>query len=141
MREPAETPAPPAGLHPTTWMVLRALRSGARLSRNRNFYLFQDPRARRAIQLHRYLESIIRDVRAHGQDVEVRRVAGVDGTAGAFALRVDFPLLHGHRTCYLSELELTLLAEQAPAVGRLLERRLDDDADPGPAPRSEREAG
>ncbi len=141
MRETAQTPAPPDGLHPTTWMVLRALRSGARLSRNRNFYLFQDPRARRAIQLHRYLESIIRDVRAHGQQVAVRRVAGDDGAAGEFALRVDFPLLHGHRTCYLSRLELALLAEQAPEVGRLLETRLDEEADPGPRVRSERDAG
>lgn len=122
-----DPPAPPDALHPTTWRVLRALRSGARLSRNRNFYLFQDPRARRAIQLHRYLESIIRDVRAHGREVEVSRVpAGEDGTAGEFALRVDFPVLHGHRTCYLSRLELELLAEQAPEVGRLLAERLDD---------------
>ncbi len=118
----------PPGLHPTTWTVLRALRSGARLSRNRNFYLFQDPRARRAIQLHRYLESVIRDVRACGEDVEVRRVVPEEaGAAGPFALRVDFPLLHGHRTCYLSRLELSLLAEQAPAVGRLLAARLDEE--------------
>lgn len=130
MRHPdAPATQPPAGLHPTTWAVLRALRSGARLSRNRNFYLFQDPRARRAIQLHRYLESIIRDVRACGDAVEVRRVEpGEAETAGPFALRVDFPLLHGHRTCYLDRLELDLLAEQAPAVGRLLAARLEGEA-------------
>lgn len=133
MRQPTPAePAPPPGLHPTTWTVLRALRSGARLSRNRNFYLFQDPRARRAIQLHRYLESIIRDVRACGDRVGVQRISPEQrGAAGEFALRVDFPLLHGHRTCYLSRLELTLLAEQAPAVGRLLARRLDDDQGQG----------
>lgn len=140
MPDSLDPPAAPHGLHPTTWMVLRALRSGARLSRNRNFYLFQDPRARRAIELHRYLESIIRDVRAHGREVEVRRVAADEQGAGSFALRVDFPLLHGHRTCYLSRLELDLLAEQSPEVGRLLRTRLDG-VDGGPVGAKARDAG
>lgn len=115
---------PPLGIHPTTWTVLRALRSGARLSRNRNFYLFEDPRARRAIKLHRYLESLIADVRAAGNDLSVRIVDGCE-TPRDVALRVDFPVLHGHRTAYLSRVELRLLAEQAPEVAHLLSAQLD----------------
>lgn len=118
---------PSHGLHPTTWMVLRALRSGARLSRNRNYDLFADPRARRAIKLHRYLESIIRDVRACEDRITVSAVGTDDGeTAGEIALRLDFPLLHGHRTCYLTQVELELIAEVAPEVAERLATSLTE---------------
>lgn len=115
---------PPLGIHPTTWMVLRALRSGARLSRNRNFYLFEDPRARRAIKLHRYLEGLIRDVRAAADQISVHIVDG-GRTPRDVALRLDFPVLHGHRTAYLSRIELRLLAEVAPEVAHLISAALD----------------
>lgn len=116
---------PPLGIHPTTWMVLRALRSGARLSRNRNFYLFEDPRARRAIKLHRYLEGLIRDVKAAGDQISVHIVDGCE-TPRDVALRIDFPVLHGHRTAYLSRIELRLLAEQAPEVAHAISAALDE---------------
>lgn len=106
--------APKPPLHPTTWATLRMLRAGARLSRNRHFSFFADPRARRGLRMHRYLNSIVADVDKYA---DAMSVAHVDGR---YALRIDFPMLLGHRTAYLSALELELLAEQAPAVAELL---------------------
>ena len=116
----------PSGFHPLTLAVLRALRGGAKLSRNRHFSLFQDPRARQALRLHRYLQSVIADVRAHGEALAVTR-ASEPGHAGEYALRIDFPLLNGRRTAYLREQEIRLLAEDAPEVAGLLHSRLNDD--------------
>ncbi len=101
-------------LHPTTWATFRMLRAGARLSRNRHFYLFEDPRARRGLRLHRYLKSVVADVERYAETMAVTR------TDDRYALRLDFPLLRGHRTAYLSGVELELLAEQAPQVAQLL---------------------
>lgn len=116
---------PPDGMHPTTWQALRALRAGARLSRNRHFYLFKDPRVQRAVKLHRYLESVARDVEAHAEHIEV----SVVGEGDRCSLRIDFPLIHGRRTAYLSAAELALLAERAPHVARLIADELDGDAE------------
>ncbi len=110
-------------LHPTTWRVLRALRAGARLSRNRHFALFQDRHTRRAITLHRFLQSVGRDVEAHGEGLEVSLVEAP--TSGErFALKVHFPRLHGRRIAFLSAFELHLLVEDAPHVARALEAAL-----------------
>ncbi len=110
---------PDSPLHPTTWATLRMLRAGARLSRNRHFYLFQDPRARRALRLYRYLQSVVRDVERCSDTLSVTRVDG------RYALRVEFPLLRGHRTAHLSEFELRLLADEAPQVATMLEELAD----------------
>ena len=114
-----------SGFHPMTWAVLRALRGGAKLSRNRHFSLFQDPRARKALRLHRYLQSVVRDVRAHQDELSVCR-ASQPGRTGEYALRIEFPMLNGHRTAYLQDQELRLLAEDAPEIATLLNRRLTD---------------
>jgi hypothetical protein len=113
-------------LHPTTWRVLRALRAGARLSRNRHFALFQDRHTRRAITLHRFLQSVVRDVEAHGEGLEVSLVADAAGlpSGDRFALKVHFPRLHGRRVAYLSAFELHLLVEDAPHVASALEAAL-----------------
>ncbi len=120
--------ADPDDLHPTTWAVLRALRAGMPLSRNRHFDLYRDPNVQRARRLHRWLQSIIDDVRAEPDAVQVHAVgpgeAAAGPVAGRYALRVDFPRLNGHRTAYLSAFELTLLADHAPAVAALLAERL-----------------
>ena len=113
----------PTGMHPVTWRVLRSLRSGARLSRNRHFALYQDPRARRAIRLHHYLESVERAVRDHYTEISVAEVERED-TAGPYALRIEFPVLRGTRTAYLRKQEIEFLAEEAPEVARLLTARL-----------------
>lgn len=117
----------PDELDPTTWAVLRALRSGAPLSRNKHFDLFEDARVRKAIRLHRFLESIVRDVERCGEDALVQVVERAGDQR--YALRVDFPRVHGHRTVYLSQFEMRLLGEHDAAVARLLSDLLD-----GPRP-------
>lgn len=107
----------PREVHPITWRVLGALRAGARLSRNRHFYLFQDPRAREAKRLHRFLGSLVQDVRRNPGDVHVERVGEGEGR---YALRIEIPHLGGRRTAYLAQFELELLAADAPEVARLL---------------------
>jgi len=111
-------------LHPTTWRVLRALRAGARLSRNRHFALFEDRHTRRAITLHRFLSSVAEDVLAHGEGLEVTLLEAPLRPADRFALEIRFPRLHGRRTAYLSAFELSLLAEDAPGVAPILEAAL-----------------
>ena len=113
----------PTGMHPVTWRILRSLRSGARLSRNRHYALYQDPRARRAIRLHHYLESVEQAVREHHTEISVAQVER-DDTVGPYELRIDFPVLRGTRTAYLREQELEFLAEEAPEIARLLTARL-----------------
>jgi len=108
----------PAELHPTTWAVLRALRAGARISRNRHFYLHTDPRVRRAMQLHRFLRSVVHDVRTYPDELRVERL--VPNGHRDLALRIEFPLLRGRRIAYLAAFELELLANDAPEVARLL---------------------
>ena len=109
----------PPDMHPITWRVFQALRAGAPLSRNRNFNLFRDPRARRALTLYRYLRSVAKDVRANAESLTVHEID--DGeTVGEFALRLDFPVLHGHRTAYLRSTELALLAQDEPEVAELI---------------------
>lgn len=118
------SPAPP-DIHPTTWKVFRALQGGAKLSRNKHFYLFKDPLARAALRLHRYLESVIADVRRCQQDLSVSVVHGPDSTTGQYALRIEFPLVNGHRTAYLRSVELKLLADRAPDLAHFLSAQLD----------------
>lgn len=104
-----------AHLHPTAWAVFRALRAGARLSRNKHFALFQDTRIRKALRLHRYLNSVATDLLAHPDDV---RVDAVDD--GHWRLRIEVPTVHGRRIAHLTDWELALLVELSPAVADLL---------------------
>jgi hypothetical protein len=106
----------PGELHPTTWRVLSALRAGARLSRNRHFYLYADPRVRHAEKLHRFLRSVLRDVRAHPEHVRVERVVHGDQVA----LRIEIPQVAGRRVAFLRPFEIELLAAEAPEVARVL---------------------
>lgn len=105
-------------LHPTAWAVFRALRAGARLSRNKHFTLFQDARIRKALRLHRYLTSVAADVMAHPDDLQVEPVDD-----GHWRLRIEVATLHGRRIAHLTDWELSLLAEISPAVADLLRCR------------------
>ncbi|MFN3198757.1 MAG: hypothetical protein ACE366_10160 [Bradymonadia bacterium] len=113
------------GLDPTTWAVLRALRGGARISRNKHFALFEDPKVRRALKIHRYLRSVVRDIERFPDAVQVKAVGHPEGDN--FTLRIEIPSLRGRRTAYLSSTELHLLAQDAPEVAQLLERLLTDE--------------
>lgn len=116
---------PDRPFHPTTWAVLKALRGGARLSRNKHFALFQDPRARRALRVHRYLRSVVRDLeRFDTSDLQVETVGEPGGAS--FALKIDIPQVKGHRTAYLTLEELRLLSEDAPEVAARIESALID---------------
>ena len=110
-------------IHPTTLRILRAMRAGVRLSRNRHFALFQDPKARQGLRLFHYLRSVATDVRAYREKLTVALV-DEDTTVGDIALRIDIPLLNGCRTAYLRRVELELLAEDAPEVAALLVQHL-----------------
>ncbi len=110
----------PADFHPLTWHWYRALRGGARLSRNRHFELYKNPRVLEALRLHRYLKGVARDVSENADSVTV--TVCDDGVS---ALRVEFPQVHGRRVAYLKPRELRLLAEMAPLVAHLLSQALD----------------
>jgi hypothetical protein len=112
----------PPEVPPTTWRVLHALQAGARLSRNRHFWLYTDPQVRRAEKIHRFLRSIVRDVRAHPGPL---RVEAVPGEGGQVALRIEIPQVGGHRVAYLRPFELELLAAEAPEVADALRGALD----------------
>lgn len=107
----------PERLHPTAWAVLRALRAGAPLSRNKHFALFQDARIRKALRLHRYLESVARDVERHPDELRVEALEG-----GQWRLRIEIPTLHGRRIAHLTAWELERLAEISPEVAASLRR-------------------
>ena len=113
----------PTGMHPLTWKILQALRGGARLSRNRNYSLFKDPHARRGLRLYRFLQSVVKDVRAHADDIQVTRTVDEDHPS-EFELRLDFPVIHGRRTTYLKASELELVAQDAPEVAELINQYL-----------------
>ncbi len=105
-------------LHPTAVAVLRALRAGAPLSRNKHFALFQDPRIHRALKLHRYLTSVARDVTNHPDQLQVERFDD-----GQWRLRIEVTMLHGRRIAHLTDWELSRLAEISPKVAALLRER------------------
>lgn len=111
----------PTSFHPLTLYWYRALQGGARLSRNRHFELFKDPRVREALRLHRYLKSIARDVEEQADSVSV----SVCDEKGVWMLRVEYPQVYGRRVAYLKQHELKLLAEIAPQVAQLLSLALD----------------
>ncbi len=75
--------------------------------------------ARRGLRLFRYLRSVADDIRDYGDQLSVESMPR-NGTSGEFALRIDFPLIHGKRTAYLRAGELELLAQDEPEVARLI---------------------
>ena len=110
-------------MHPLTWKILQALRGGARLSRNRNYALFKNPHARRGLRLFRFLNSVVEDVRSNAHHIKVTRTVDEDD-ASQFALRLEFPVIHGRRTTYLKASELRLVAQDAPEVAELISQHL-----------------
>ena len=111
-------------IHPTTLRILKALRGGAKLSRNRHFSLFRDPKARQGLRLFHYLRSVADDVREHHNRLNVAVVGDEEMSVGDIALKIDIPLLNGHRTAYLRRVEFELLAEDAPEVAALIVQHL-----------------
>lgn len=101
----------------TLRIVSRLREEPSSLSRNRNYVTFEEPEARRALQVVRFLGSLEKDIlegRACGP-VEVLRL----GNGPRWQIKLVFPLLKGTRTSYLSEEEYDLLLEN-PAIRRTL---------------------
>lgn len=107
-------------LHPTTWRMLRALRAGVRISRNRHYALFQDAHVRRAVELHRFLRSIARDVERNADALSIEVLPPDAPDRGGYVVRLEVRRLHGSRTAYLTAIELALLAEDTPQIAALL---------------------
>ncbi len=91
----------------TRQIIVRLQDNPRSLSRNRNFSTFEQPAARRARRVARYLRSLAADIlgeRGPGQ-VQVQRVR--QGQRCMIQLR--FPALASSRTAYLSPDEFELL--------------------------------
>ena len=92
-------------------IVRRVRKDGSSMSRNRNFFTFTDPKARRALRIARHLRDLECDVLEHSAVSEAE-----DGTV---VIRVRYPELNATRTAYLSRREFDLLLED-PRVSMVL---------------------
>jgi hypothetical protein len=99
-------------------MLIRLRRQGVKLSRNRNYDLFESKVARRALKLHRMLRHLERELLRYTrhEGVEVR-LGPAKGQRRV--IEVSVPLLCLRRTIYLGAQELELLRE-TPELERLL---------------------
>lgn len=100
-------------LNPTTLKIFYLLRSGVRLSRNKHFELFRDPRARYARRLHRLCNSLVRDLEDYGQQATIYCALTHSAETKAFGLHIEIPIVSGRRTVFLTPAELALFAESA----------------------------
>lgn len=105
--------------------------SGTRLSRNRNFDLFENPCARRAHRIHQMLTQLEKDLIWHAREgtrISVDEGADEEG-AVRFRLEITAPTLRLKRTVFLRPFEMDLLM-QSPRVARLLRDASAAAADP-----------
>ena len=100
-------------LNPTTLKVFYLLRSGVRLSRNKHFELFRDPKARYARRLHRLFGSLCRDLEAHGTQATIYCALEDSLTAQSLGVHIEIPVVSGRRTVFLTPSELALFATHA----------------------------
>ena len=101
-------------LNSTTLKIFRLLRSGVRLSRNKHYDLFRDPKALYARRLHRLFLSLADDLEAHGGGATVYTALEPDALGGPIGVQIEIPLLRGRRTVFLTEEELSLFSDTAP---------------------------
>ena len=100
------------------YRIVRRLRApGAPLSRNRHYATFSAPEGRRALRIHRQLESLEADLLddARPRSVSVERCA----ESGAVRVQIDLPDVRASRTTWLSREEFDLLLD-SPRLGPLL---------------------
>lgn len=98
-------------LNPTTRRIFRLLDSGVRLSRNRHFDLFRDPRARHARRLHRLFKSLCADLSQNASGATLYSTLKNAPTERPYGIHIDIPFVGGKRTVFLTQGELGLLAE------------------------------
>ena len=101
-------------LNSTTLKIFRLLRSGVRLSRNKHYDLFRDPKAQYARRLHRLFLSLADDLEAHGSGATVYTALKSKALGGPIGVQIEIPLLRGRRTVFLTEEELSLFSDTAP---------------------------
>jgi hypothetical protein len=98
--------------------LIRRLRSG--LSRNRNFELFQQPTARRALRVHLMLRQLEKDLLRHADGASIRvQTADAGPQEGPLILEIVVPALKLRRRVHLRRQELELLC-QNPEIARIL---------------------
>ena len=101
-------------LNSTTLKIFRLLRSGVRLSRNKHYDLFRDPKALYARRLHRLFLSLADDLEAHGSGATLYTALESEALGGPIGVQIEIPLLRGRRTVFLTEEELSLFSDTAP---------------------------
>jgi hypothetical protein len=104
-------PQTDAQLNPTTLKIFYLLRSGVRLSRNKHFELFRDPKARYARRLHRLFSSLCSDLEAYGQQATIYCALEDSLKAQALGVHIEIPIVSGRRTVFLTPVELALFAD------------------------------
>jgi hypothetical protein len=92
--------------------VARIRREGERMSRNKNFELYQNPTARRALRLHHLLLRLERDLLRHAGRSTVRLLPPPSGSSRA-VLELTIPHLRLVRRVFLEPEELHLLRESS----------------------------
>lgn len=97
-------------LNPTTLKIFYLLRSGVRLSRNKHFDLFRDPKARYARRLHRLFRSLCHDLEVYGEHATIYCALADSLETKAFGLHIEIPIVSGRRTIFLTPAELALFA-------------------------------
>jgi hypothetical protein len=102
-----------AQLNPTTLKIFYLLRSGVRLSRNKHFELFRDPKARYARRLHRLFGSLCRDLEEYGTQATIYCVLEDSLESQSLGVHIEIPVVSGRRTVFLTPPELALFAEYA----------------------------
>lgn len=112
--------------NPVHEMLVLLRREGARLSRNRNYELYEKPDARRALKLHLMLRNLERQLgfyaRYEGAKIRVRSVTG---DSSRRVIEIWVPSLRLKRTVYLYTRELALLRETPELEAMLAEERED----------------
>jgi hypothetical protein len=100
-----------------------------RLSRNKHFYAFLDPKVRRAARVGRHLRSIKADLlRRDFDDLSIGHEPGVNGDGRVI---IELTWHDSRRTSYLSEAELELLREDKQIDRILRGAEVEGCANPG----------
>ena len=102
-----------AQLTPTTLKIFSMLRAGVRLSRNKHFELYKDPKARYARRLHRLFSSLCRDLEAHGTQATIYCALEASLKSQTLGVNIEIPVVSGRRTVFLTAPELVLFCECA----------------------------
>lgn len=105
----------------TMQLLARLRHEGQALSRNRNFELFQQPAARRALKLHLHLQRLERDLLrfASRGRITLQAAPAEAGAGGRVVIEIVVPALAMRRQVYVSPDELQLLLEK-PEIARIL---------------------